>query len=110
MTVIQWWFCLSDFNLACVQRSDPVGPLGDTPGHISTKSEGPSWPGLDTVQWTREVRHALPLKGETSDTGGVMKQRISTAPRMQISTHELLSDAQASLCNLYLPPSVPERH
>ena len=56
MTVIRWWICLAprlcffiNFYLACVQRFDLVGSLGDILDYLPTKFEGPSWSGLVTV-------------------------------------------------------------
>ena len=40
---------LVNLELACAQRFDLVGSLGDILGYLPRKFEGPSWSGLVTV-------------------------------------------------------------
>ena len=100
VTVIRWWFCLEmrlgffiDFYLACAQRFDLVGSLGDILGYLPSKFEGPSWSGLVTVGlWSQICATAKRRKKWYRKSH---KRRISPASRMRILTHELLSDAQS---------------
>ena len=61
---------LVNLELACAQRFDLVGSLGDILGHLPRKFEGPSWSSLVTVGLRSQV--CVCAKGEKSDLGSVI--------------------------------------
>ena len=82
-----------NLELACAQRFDLVGSLGDILDYLPTKFEGPSWSGLVTVGlWSQICTSAKRRKKWYRKRH---KRRVSPASRMRILTHELLSNAQS---------------
>ena len=99
---------LINLELAWSQRFDLVGSLGDILDYLPTKFEGPSWSGLVTVGlWSQICTSA---KRRKKWHGSAINGSYRPHPECVYWRTNCSVMPKASLCNIYLPLSVPKCH